>query len=227
MIEPIDRRSLVEDIDKEIEFFTATPGNHDYRDYYKKLGLELAMKRIKERPIVQSDRQQGKWIIIDDCEQFIAKCSICSKTQDSRKINEFEFCPNCGSSMLPIEEQFILDEYVRLTDVLNICFAYCPDDDGSCSKAGTDLREMLDEIEALDTIDIPKRKPSVLKSCPCCGGKAEKRTADQDPFWIPTTSDPDSGGDPPDFVICTSCGISTKYGSAEDVINQWNTRVND
>lgn len=37
--------------------------------------------------------------------------------------------------------------------VLNIVAAYCPDDDGSCSKAGVDLREMLDEIEALPEID--------------------------------------------------------------------------
>ena len=37
--------------------------------------------------------------------------------------------------------------------VLNIVVAYCPDDDGSCSKAGADLREMLDEIEALPEID--------------------------------------------------------------------------
>lgn len=37
--------------------------------------------------------------------------------------------------------------------VLNVVVAYCPDDDGSCSKAGIDLREMLDEIEALPEID--------------------------------------------------------------------------
>lgn len=45
---------------------------------------------------------------------------------------------------------------LRLIDankVLDIVMAYCPDDDGSCSKAGVDLREMLDEIEALPEID--------------------------------------------------------------------------
>ena len=35
--------------------------------------------------------------------------------------------------------------------VLDIISAWCPDDDGSVGKAG-DLREMLDEIEALPTI---------------------------------------------------------------------------
>ena len=33
--------------------------------------------------------------------------------------------------------------------VINIALQYCPDDDGVCSKAGHDPREMLDEIEAL------------------------------------------------------------------------------
>jgi len=45
-------------------------------------------------------------------------------------------------------------ELVKLEDVLTICSAYCPDDDGSCSKAGHDLREMLDEIEALPIVHI-------------------------------------------------------------------------
>lgn len=30
---------------------------------------------------------------------------------------------------------------------------YCPDDDGSCSSANVDLREMLDEIEAIPAVD--------------------------------------------------------------------------
>ena len=45
---------------------------------------------------------------------------------------------------------------MRLIDVdeaLNIIAKYCPDDDGSCSCAGNDLRELLDEIEAMPTID--------------------------------------------------------------------------
>lgn len=33
-----------------------------------------------------------------------------------------------------------------------LAMQYCPDDDGSCSKAGADLRELLDEIETLPTI---------------------------------------------------------------------------
>lgn len=44
----------------------------------------------------------------------------------------------------------------RLIDadaVIDIAMQYCPDDDGSCSKADVDIREMLDEIESLPTVD--------------------------------------------------------------------------
>ena len=47
-----------------------------------------------------------------------------------------------------------MNEYVSLQAVLDIVMQYCPDDDGSCSKADVDPREMLDEIEALPTTDV-------------------------------------------------------------------------
>lgn len=47
-----------------------------------------------------------------------------------------------------------MNEYISLQAVLDIASQYCPDDDGSCSKADVDLREMLDEIEALPTADV-------------------------------------------------------------------------
>ena len=43
----------------------------------------------------------------------------------------------------------------RLGDLdaaVELAIQYCPDDDGSCSKADSDLRELLDEIESLPTI---------------------------------------------------------------------------
>lgn len=47
-----------------------------------------------------------------------------------------------------------MDDYVSRGDVLDIVSQYCPDDDGSCSKADVDPREMLDEIEALPSADV-------------------------------------------------------------------------
>lgn len=47
-----------------------------------------------------------------------------------------------------------MNEYISREDVLDIASQYCTDDDGSCSKADVDLREMLDEIEALPAADV-------------------------------------------------------------------------
>jgi hypothetical protein len=46
-----------------------------------------------------------------------------------------------------------MPELIYKQAVLEIAMCYCPDDDGSCSMAGYDIREMLDEIEALPTIE--------------------------------------------------------------------------
>ena len=42
---------------------------------------------------------------------------------------------------------------VDVNDVLNILMSYCSDDDGTCSNADVDLREMLDEVENLPAIE--------------------------------------------------------------------------
>lgn len=43
---------------------------------------------------------------------------------------------------------------ISMKAVLDIVSKYCPDDDGSRSKAGVDLREMFDEIEGLDETEV-------------------------------------------------------------------------
>lgn len=57
------------------------------------------------------------------------------------------------ASYVPPHERLIEE-----SRVLDIVSAWCPDDDRSVSKVG-DLREMLDEIEALPTI-IPASEKS-------------------------------------------------------------------
>lgn len=47
-----------------------------------------------------------------------------------------------------------MPELINKQAALDIAMSYCPDDDGCCSKAGHDLREMLDEIEALPIVHI-------------------------------------------------------------------------
>ena len=40
----------------------------------------------------------GKWIIADDVEHFIAVCSECGRTEDSRDIKNMPYC-HCGARM--------------------------------------------------------------------------------------------------------------------------------
>lgn len=38
--------------------------------------------------------------------------------------------------------------------VVEIAMCYCPDDDGTCSKADADIRDLLDDIENLPVVNI-------------------------------------------------------------------------
>lgn len=82
-----------------------------------------------------------------------------------------------------------MNEYISREKILDIVSQYCPDDDGSCSKADVDLREMLDEIEALPAADVqPVKRGRWIKAhdkqgsyflCSNCG-TVEKTESDQD-----------------------------------------------
>ena len=51
-----------------------------------------------------------------------------------------------------------MTDYISRGAAVEIAMRYCPDDDGSCSEAGTDLREMLDELENLPAADVREEK---------------------------------------------------------------------
>ena len=52
----------------------------------------------------------------------------------------------------------MMNDLISRQAVLDIAFKYCPDDDGVCSEAGNDLRNMLDEIE-----NLPPAEPKTGK----------------------------------------------------------------
>ena len=61
-------------------------------------------KELSELPSVTPQPKMRKWIIIDDCEQFIAKCSECGRIEDSRMISKYPYC-HCGAKMEVGERQ--------------------------------------------------------------------------------------------------------------------------
>ena len=83
-----------------------------------------------------------------------------------------------------------MDDLISRQAAIDICLQYCPDDDGTCSKNGDDLRNMLDEIEALPTADAVR----VVRCGECihyldggCGNISQKSPAknllDVNPNW--------------------------------------------
>lgn len=45
------------------------------------------------------------------------------------------------------------NDLISRSAAIEIAMLYCPDDDGSCSKANIDIREMLDDLENLPAVD--------------------------------------------------------------------------
>lgn len=72
--------------------------NGDYKE-----GLKILLDKVKNAPPVTPHQKMGKWIIIDDCERFIAKCSECGRIEDSRMISKYPYC-HCGAKMSDIKE---------------------------------------------------------------------------------------------------------------------------
>ena len=53
-----------------------------------------------------------------------------------------------------------MKKFVELDSVLSLVAEWCPDDDGSVGKTG-DLRELLDELEALPACDVVTRDEGI------------------------------------------------------------------
>lgn len=95
----------------------------------------------------------------------------------------------CHTLMAEVLQRCFGSRNVQLIDrqaALEIAMCYCPDDDGSCSKEGHDIREMLDEIEALPAIEAESVRHghwviiNPLYSnvyCSECGASADKYIA--------------------------------------------------
>lgn len=65
----------------------------------KKKSFDFIQKYVTNMPSVKPQEPTGHWIIIDDCEKFIAKCSKCGQIEDSRMVGKYAYC-HCGVRMI-------------------------------------------------------------------------------------------------------------------------------
>lgn len=75
---------------------------------------------------------------------------------------EYIICIHPAAAAGAYEKEKQTADLISRKAAINIAMQYCPDDDGSCSKAGADIREMLDELE-----DIPSAQPEIIRCKDC------------------------------------------------------------
>ncbi len=75
-----------------IDILKDIQNNQEENDFIDRCALDMAIEALKEQ------RPHGEWVIVDDCEHFIAKCSVCGRIEDSRMVKNYPFC-RCGADM--------------------------------------------------------------------------------------------------------------------------------
>ena len=90
----ISRQAVLDALDK------SKYSNEFCEEHHIDWSINLGMAHIvvNELKPVTPQSKIGRWIIIDDCERFIAKCSECGRIEDSRMINKYPYC-HCGAKM--------------------------------------------------------------------------------------------------------------------------------
>ena len=103
MAEYIEKKKLVNSLKMWLMDLENDMDKGDYGELCENKGAREAVEscicEAEEQPAadVQPVRR-GKWIITDDVEHFIAVCSECGRTEDSRDIKDMPYC-HCGARM--------------------------------------------------------------------------------------------------------------------------------
>ena len=98
-------------------------------------------------------------------------------------------------------------DYISRQEAIEIAMTYCSDDDGSCSKAGEDIRNLLDELEAIPSADV---RPVVRGAWVPVGDEPyEDYECDVCGFISEATFGP-GGVDGNAFKFCPNCGTDNR-----------------
>ena len=103
----VSRQAAIDALEKVAELFPwRVPGKRDTYDSYNGAwndAIGRAEMEFEGLPPVAPQPKTGHWIIIDDCEQFLAKCSECGRIEDIRMISKYPYC-HCGAKMVEPQE---------------------------------------------------------------------------------------------------------------------------
>lgn len=93
MAEYISREAMLNNLTADLEHHS------DEGDPRTVLVMQRFIKYVEGFPAADVQPvKRGHWIISDDVEHFIAVCSECGRTEDSRDIKDMPYC-HCGARM--------------------------------------------------------------------------------------------------------------------------------
>lgn len=107
-------------------------------------------------------------------------------------------------------------EYVERRAVLDIATEWCPDDDGSVGKTG-DLRDMLDELEAIPAADVAEVRhgANIGEDYAACDQFVCDQCGVELQGWYRVERDMDDGEETHhEYVMryCPNCGVKIDGG---------------
>ena len=103
MAEYIEKKKLVNSLKMWLMDLENDMNKGDYGELCENKGAREAVEscicEVEEQPAADVQPvKRGRWIITDDVEHFIAICSECGRTEDSRGIKDMPYC-HCGARM--------------------------------------------------------------------------------------------------------------------------------
>ena len=92
-----------------------------------------------------------------DCNR--CNCDECSLNYEQGNMGEQKQALDMAIKAL---EQQPCEDTISRQAAIELAMQYCPDDDGTCSKADEDMRNLLDELE-----DLPSAQPEIIRCKDC------------------------------------------------------------
>ena len=151
--------------------------------------LAMAIKALSAEP-------KQAYVIVD--EDGNMECSNCGSS-----FCFDNYCGHCGAKLIgERKDEVKIEDVIYRQNAIELAMQYCPDDDGTCSKADEDMRNLLDELEDLPSAvkhghweQMWEDEDQIQARCSCCGMV----------FWI---------GKGRDGNYCPNCGA--KMDEEED-----------
>jgi hypothetical protein len=127
---------------KHLLYETAMNNKLDIADIYADIAENRLDTWLGLVPTVDAEPKQA-YVIVD--EDGNMECSNCGSS-----FCFDNYCGHCGAKLIgERKDEVKIEDIIYRQNAIELAMQYCPDDDGTCSKADEDMRNLLDELEDL------------------------------------------------------------------------------